>query len=259
MANLREMDVYKEDTVDHAAEQHVVLAPSSPTPSLPPPTSTTPQPSKMAPRLRKPPKTTQTLIPSKPPSGHFFFAGRAYPRVKWWKAPNLRLLYFYIVILILTNTANGFDGSMMNGLQSLSYWQAYFGVPRGAMLGFFNSAMSLGSLIGLPIVPYLIDWKGRKMGIVIGSVIMLGAVALQSGAQNIGMFIAARLILGFGDTIMLNSAPLLIAEIAHPQDRAVLVTLSGASYHSGAFIASWVTYGTLQIKVRRRSPLLLSP
>ena len=85
--------------------------------------------------------------------------------------------------------------------------------------------------------------------IVIGSVIMLGAVALQSGAQNIGMFIAARLILGFGDTIMLNSAPLLIAEIAHPQDRAVLVTLSGASYHSGAFIASWVTYGTLQIKV----------
>lgn len=200
-------------------------------------------------RLRRPPTSTQKIVPVKPPKGHFFFAGRAYERVKWWKLPKLRLLYFYIVILILTNTANGFDGSMMNGLQSLSYWQEYFGVPRGAMLGFFNSAMSLGSLIGLPIVPYLIDWKGRKMGIVIGSVIMLLAVALQSGAQNIGMFIAARLILGFGDTIMLNSAPLLIAEIAHPQDRAVLVTLSGASYHSGAFIASWVTYGTLQIKV----------
>lgn len=200
-------------------------------------------------RLRRPPTSTQKIVPVKPPKGHFFFAGRAYERVKWWKLRNLRLLYFYIVILILTNTANGFDGSMMNGLQSLSYWQDYFGVPRGAMLGFFNSAMSLGSLIGLPIVPYLIDWKGRKMGIVIGSVIMLIAVALQSGAQNIGMFIAARLILGFGDTIMLNSAPLLIAEIAHPQDRAVLVTLSGASYHSGAFIASWVTYGTLQIEV----------
>jgi hypothetical protein len=48
---------------------------------------------------------------------------------------------------------------------------------------------------------------------------------------------------------VLSSAPLLIAEIAHPQDRAVLVTLSGASYHSGAFIASWVTYGTLKIQV----------
>lgn len=204
---------------------------------------------KMVTRLRRPPKSRQKITPVKPPKGHFFFAGRAFERVKWWKLPKLRLLYFYIVILILTNTANGFDGSMMNGLQSLSYWQDYFGVPRGAMLGFFNSSMSLGSLIGLPIVPYLIDWKGRKIGIVLGSVVMLVAVALQTGAQNIGMFIAARLILGFGDTLMLNSAPLLIAEIAHPQDRAVLVTLSGASYHSGAFIASWVTYGTLQIKV----------
>ncbi|EMD95653.1 hypothetical protein COCHEDRAFT_1200667 [Bipolaris maydis C5] len=196
----------------------------------------------------RPPKTTQKVVPVKPPKGHFFFAGRAFERLPWWKRPNLRRLYIYIVILILTNTANGFDGSMMNGLQSLSYWQDYFGEPRGAMLGFFNASMSLGSLIGLFFTPYLIDWKGRKIGVMIGCAIMLCAVGLQTGAQDIGMFIAARLILGFGDTIVLGSAPLLIAEIAHPQDRAVLVTLSGASYHSGAFIASWVTYGTLQIQ-----------
>jgi MFS family permease len=78
---------------------------------------------------------------------------------------------------------------------------------------------------------------------------MLLAVGLQTGATNFGMFIAARLLLGFGANIVLGSAPLLIAEIAHPQDRAILVTLSAASYHSGAFIASWVTYGTLQIQV----------
>ncbi|KAI1525627.1 MelB Na+ melibiose symporter [Pyrenophora tritici-repentis] len=180
----------------------------------------------------RPPKTTQKIVPVKPPKGHFFFAGRIFERLPWWKRPNLRKLYLYIVILIMTNTANGFDGSMMNGLQSLSYWQNYFGEPRGAMLGFFNSSMSLGSLIGLFFTPYLIDWKGRKIGVAIGCCIMLVAVALQTGAQDIGMFIAARLILGFGDTI----------------DRAVLVTLSGASYHSGAFIASWVTYGTLKLQ-----------
>ncbi|KAH8731896.1 general substrate transporter [Phaeosphaeriaceae sp. PMI808] len=102
--------------------------------------------------------------------------------------------------------------------------------------------------IGLVFTPYLIDWKGRRIGVAIGCVIMLIAVGIQTGAQNIAMFIAARFVIGFGDTIVLSSAPLLIAEIAHPQDRAVLVTLSGASYHSGAFIASWVTFGTLQIK-----------
>lgn len=70
----------------------------------------------------------------------------------------------------------------------------------------------------------------------------------------IGMFVAARLLLGFGDCIVLGAAPLLIAEISHPQDRAILVTLSGASYHSGAFIASWTTYGTLQIPVSLKDP-----
>jgi MFS family permease len=138
---------------------------------------------------------------------------------------------------------------MMNGLQTLSYWQEYFNHPRGSILGLFNASMSLGSLIGLFVVPYLIDWAGRRAGVALGCVVMLLAVGLQTGAQNFGMFVAARILLGFGDCIVLGSAPLLIAEIAHPQDRAILVTLSGASYHSGAFISSWVTYGTLQIKV----------
>ncbi|SPO02018.1 probable hexose transporter [Cephalotrichum gorgonifer] len=194
------------------------------------------------------PKPSQKVIPEKPKKGHFFFAGKEFARVPWWRKPNLRKLYVYILILILTNTANGFDGSMMNGLQTLSYWQNYFDHPRGSILGLFNASMSLGSLIGLFTVPYMIDRYGRKLGLTVGCLFMLLAVGLQSGARNFGMFLAARMILGFGDAIVLGSAPLLIAEIAHPQDRAVLVTLSGASYHSGAFIASWVTYGTLQIK-----------
>jgi hypothetical protein len=49
----------------------------------------------------------------KPPKGHFYLAGRLFPRVKWWKQRNMRVLYFYILILIATNTANGFDNSMM--------------------------------------------------------------------------------------------------------------------------------------------------
>ncbi|KAL4766768.1 general substrate transporter [Aspergillus nidulans var. acristatus] len=198
-------------------------------------------------RLR-PPQSAQGAKPAKPAKGHYSFAGCEYSRVPWWKRKNMRTLYFYILILILTNTANGFDGSMMNGLNTLDYWQEYFNHPRGSILGLFNASMSLGSLIGLFFVPYLIDNAGRKSGVFIGSLIMLLAVGLQSGARNFGMFVAARLILGVGDSIVLGSAPLLIAEIAHPQDRAVLVTLSAASYHSGAFLASWVTLGTLTIE-----------
>ncbi|KAM0331083.1 hypothetical protein ACHAPQ_006187 [Fusarium lateritium] len=156
-----------------------------------------------------PPKRTQKVVPIKPANGHFFFANKESARVPWWKRPNMRILYLYIIILILTNTANGFDGTF-----------------------------HLGSLIGLFVVPYLIGWAGRRAGVALGCVVMLLAVGLQTGAQNFGMFVAARVLLGFGDWIVLGSTPLLIAEIAHPQDRAILVTLSGASYHSGAFISS---------------------
>jgi hypothetical protein len=45
-----------------------------------------------------------------PPKGHFLFAGSVHPRVDWWRRKNLRKLYFYCVILIFVNIANGFDG-----------------------------------------------------------------------------------------------------------------------------------------------------
>lgn len=202
----------------------------------------------------RPPKPSQKVMPKKPTQGHFFFAGREFPRVKFWKLKNMRMLYFYTLVLIVSNTANGYDGSMMNGLQSLTYWQAYFGKPSGSILGLFNASMSIGSLVGLFFTPYIIDIWGRKFGVALGSVIMLLAVGLQTGANSLGMFIGARIVLGIGDTIVLGAAPLLIAEISHPQDRAALVTLCGASYHSGSFLASWITFGTLKIQVCRLNP-----
>ncbi|KAJ5146580.1 uncharacterized protein N7515_001144 [Penicillium bovifimosum] len=184
----------------------------------------------------------------KPPKGHFYLAGRLFPRVKWWKRRNMRVLYFYVLILILTNTANGFDNSMMNGLQSLSYWQDYFHHPKGPTLGLFNCVMSVGAIAGLLIMPYMLDNFGRRPCLVFGCFFMLLGVALQSGSINFSMFVGARFLLGFGDIIVICTAPLLITELAPAQDRAILVTLSGATYHSGAFIAAWTTYGTLKIK-----------
>jgi MFS family permease len=193
------------------------------------------------------PRTGTTIVPQKPKKGHFFFANQEFARVKWWKNARLRKLYFYIIILVLTNTANGFDGSMMNGLQTLSFWRDYFGDPQGSTLGIFNASMSLGSLIGLAICPYMVDRWGRKFGVLVGCLIILLGTGLQAGAHNIGMFISGRLLLGLGMCITLSSAPLLVAELSHPQDRAVLCTFMGCTYHSGAFIAAWTTYGTLQI------------
>ncbi|KAJ5344034.1 uncharacterized protein N7506_003858 [Penicillium brevicompactum] len=136
---------------------------------------------------------------------------------------------------------------MMNGLQTLSYWQEYFDHPKGPTLGLFNCVMSVGALAGLTILPYMLDHWGRRICLVSGSFFMLLGVGLQSGSINFSMFVAARFILGFGDILVICTTPLLIAEIAPAQDRAILVTIAGATYHSGAFIAAWTTYGTLKI------------
>lgn len=35
--------------------------------------------------------------------------------------------------------SNGYDGSMMNGLQTLENWREYFDNPEGGLLGLFNA------------------------------------------------------------------------------------------------------------------------
>jgi hypothetical protein len=54
------------------------------------------------------PNKPNQLVPVAPKRGHFFFAGQEFPRVKWWKNGRLSRLYLYIIVLVLTNTANGF-------------------------------------------------------------------------------------------------------------------------------------------------------
>jgi hypothetical protein len=43
--------------------------------------------------------------------------------VPWWKQPYLRQLYFMMGFLFLGSTTLGYDGSLLNGLQTMTTWQ----------------------------------------------------------------------------------------------------------------------------------------
>lgn len=45
------------------------------------------------------------------------------PDVTWYKDPALRKLYLLMPILFLTASTNGYDGSLLNGLQTMDPWQ----------------------------------------------------------------------------------------------------------------------------------------
>ncbi|SGZ49487.1 CIC11C00000000976 [Sungouiella intermedia] len=62
----------------------------------------------------------------------------------WYKVPHLRRLSWVIFLITITSTNNGYDGSMLNGLQSLSHWQSAMDHPVGQKLG----ALSNGALFG---------------------------------------------------------------------------------------------------------------
>ena len=52
----------------------------------------------------------------------FQLAGREWPKVKWWQMNNMRMLYFTLWAAMLTSATNGYDGSLMNGLESIQAW-----------------------------------------------------------------------------------------------------------------------------------------
>lgn len=106
--------------------------------------------------------------------------------------------------------------------------------------------MSVGSIVALPITPYIADIAGRRVGVMTGCIIMVIGVVLQSIGVNIAMFIAARFLIGFGVAIAHGAAPLLIAELVHPQHRAIFTTIYNSTWYLGSIVAAWLTYGTYQ-------------
>ncbi|GJJ12800.1 hypothetical protein Clacol_007045 [Clathrus columnatus] len=165
----------------------------------------------------------------------------------WYKKSRLILLNACILLLLITSSTNGYDGSMMNGLQSLEQWRSAFNNPAGGMLGLLNAIQNIGSLAGYPFAPYLSDGLGRKKTILIGAFIMTAATILQTASQNVGMFIGARFLIGFGLTFCANAAPLLVSEIAYPSQRAALTSTYNSLWYAGSIIAAWTTYGTFRI------------
>jgi hypothetical protein len=102
---------------------------------------------------------------------------------RWYKGRLLGLTMCLVLVLI-TSMTNGYDGSMMNGLQSLTYWENYFDHPTGGTLGLFNAIQvgvlawpqktsltkqNIGGLCGLPFGPFVSDRFGRRATIFGGS------------------------------------------------------------------------------------------
>ena len=122
---------------------------------------------------------------------------------------------------------------MTNGLLALPHWIEFMNHPEGSWLGFVNASQSLGTIVSIPCIAWLVNRFGRKSGIAMGYFWLILGVGMQCGAQKPAMFILGRLFLGVVSASFVDSAPVLITEIAYPTHRAVLTSMYNCGWYVG--------------------------
>ncbi|KAF5023282.1 hypothetical protein F66182_4663 [Fusarium sp. NRRL 66182] len=169
----------------------------------------------------------------------------------FWKQTELRKLYVMMCFLFLGSTTLGYDGSLLNGLQTMDTWQRSFNHPTGSRLGVFGAMPGFGGLFVLLFAPYIADGIGRKRGTAVGCIIVVIGALMQCFPQKNnpgrdGLYLAGRFIMGAGSNISNATCPLLITEISHPRHRGRITTIYNTLWYLGSIIAAWTCIGTLQ-------------
>ncbi|KAH7121407.1 MFS sugar transporter-like protein [Dactylonectria macrodidyma] len=147
----------------------------------------------------------------------------------------------------VTSTTLGFDGSMMNALNILPSYTDYFHLTT-ATLALNTASVWVGSTLAGILFAKVPDLIGRKWALFVGAIITVIGVVLQAAAQDIGMFIASRIIIGFGTGGSTVAGPVYLAETLPVQYRSWGLGLFYDFWYVGGLIAAGVTYGTARME-----------
>lgn len=158
-------------------------------------------------------------------------------------------LYFFILIACFNSCINGYDGSLMGGINAMKTYQDYFHMRTvGSQTGLVFSMYTLGNIVGSFFCGPFTDWWGRRWGMFIGASIIIAGTCVQAPATNHFMFILGRFILGFGVATCATAGPSYVAEMAHPAWRGTLTGLYNTFWFVGGIPATWTIYATQNIK-----------
>ncbi|OKL63982.1 hypothetical protein UA08_00454 [Talaromyces atroroseus] len=161
-----------------------------------------------------------------------------------WVPESTAILSVLLTVCSMVQSATGgYDGSMLNGLNILPSYTDYFNL-NAATTGLNTASVFIGSFFGTLSSGITSDKLGRRPAILWGSVITLIGIILQTAAQDIAMFVVARIVLGFGTAISGTAGAVYLAETFPSRWRAWGVGLLNDFYYVGALIAAGVTLGT---------------
>ncbi|RDW67511.1 hypothetical protein BP6252_08907 [Coleophoma cylindrospora] len=156
------------------------------------------------------------------------------------------LLAVLIAVAIVNSVTLGYDSSMMNGLAIKTTYTDYFHINT-ATEGLNNAAGWIGNFMACFFMQPFADKWGRKTGILIAACVCFVGILIQAAAQNTGMFVVGRIIVGLGSELSSAAAPTLIGELIPASSRGAILGFFYSCFYLGGIIASGINYGTRRI------------
>lgn len=145
-----------------------------------------------------------------------------------------------VSVCVVDSVTIAYDGSLMGSLNVMPSYNKYFNVTTRTQ-GIMSGATFAGAIVIAPIASKLIDWKGRKMGILLSALLNILGAVIGAASQNTGMFIVGRVLVGMGVGMAQTSASSYVSETTAPNIRAFALGLYFTCWSIGSFLATGIS------------------
>ncbi|GKZ24340.1 hypothetical protein AbraCBS73388_011148 [Aspergillus brasiliensis] len=167
-----------------------------------------------------------------------------------WSKSMLKL-YGCIAVAMLNSCINGYDGSLMGSINSYAQYRDYFGFDPNSgtpSTGIVYAIYTIGNIVGSFVAGPATDFKGRRVGMALGSLFIIIGTIVQATCHNIGGFMGGRFILGFGVAISATAGPAYVSEMAHPAYRGAMTGLYNVLWFGGGIPGTFIPWRTSSIE-----------
>ncbi|CEL05132.1 general substrate transporter [Aspergillus pseudodeflectus] len=149
----------------------------------------------------------------------------------------------------------GYDTGTISGILAMKYWRRLFstgyvnpadGIPdiTSTESSMIVSILSAGTFFGALTAAPVADYFGRRIAMIIDSVVFCFGVVLQTAATAIPLFVAGRFFAGFGVGLLSATIPLYQSETAPKWIRGTIVGAYQFAITLGLLLAAIVNNAT---------------
>ncbi|KAH8701901.1 general substrate transporter [Talaromyces proteolyticus] len=164
------------------------------------------------------------------------------------RSQDLSTIFYYVLPIFITGFAYGWEVGSMGGILAMPQFLSYMNTPSPFRQGLMTVALIAGEFVGsLLIGLFFSDYFGRRITIMITVVLYLIGQVVVVAAQDQAMFIAGRVLNGFGAGPLFQTMSFYTAEIAPPHIRGRVTATLNLGIAVGILVAYWVQYAALNI------------